>query len=616
MHYILARPRIAILFALLFAMSGILFVGHAQAATIAVTTTAMTSSPTECNLVDAVKAANTNIAVNACAAGDPLPATDNISLPAGTYNTALIDNMTLPDALLISESVHLTGADKAQTVLAFASNGTGAQLSYAPNTSTQNNFAISNLTLSGPAVGQLSAYFDLHMSDTTGSAISIDNVVCTNFDIYAISYGSSVNSLAITDAVFRSTAITVYQSDASTISTSLSDVDTKDINTSGSQVTFSSISRSTHNGDVTIKNSEFDGTDNFDPASMAIYNDNTGTSSKLNIINSRITGYGIGIGNYECTNLQNLYSVYLTNSSIGGTMNIGVDNQCGHLVIHNSTFHDIHGTAIIVRTNTINGNYVNGYTQHDSQVESYSSTYTRITADSQDTGTPLTGLLVLYAEQGSGHPEQTLETTSSLTLKHNTFAGNTLGATGAIVTVTDGTVLKDLILQNNAMEGLPLSGVFSVTNAPIVSGNMTTSSDYSGSYAAGFIVVPEFKLGQLGDNGGSDAIGVHGRLGNIQTMRPLYGSPLINGASSSAGLTTDQRNQPRFVLGAYDVGAVETTLAEYTADGGVWSSSGGLAAELVKTGARLTPYTLIAAGIIVIASLIYSSKRHTYRLYR
>ena len=56
--------------------------GTASASTINVNTTGP-SSPTRCNLTDAIRAATTNTRVNGCAAGQPAPTIDTIQLQAG-----------------------------------------------------------------------------------------------------------------------------------------------------------------------------------------------------------------------------------------------------------------------------------------------------------------------------------------------------------------------------------------------------------------------------------------------------------------------------------------------------------------------------------------------------
>lgn len=72
------------------AVSAALASGFAQAATITVTTTADGSVPAECTLRDAIAAANTNAAVNACAAGDP--GQDQIVFAPGVAGTIALTN--------------------------------------------------------------------------------------------------------------------------------------------------------------------------------------------------------------------------------------------------------------------------------------------------------------------------------------------------------------------------------------------------------------------------------------------------------------------------------------------------------------------------------------------
>src|SRR5881394_2650265 len=72
----------------------------AQAARIDVNTTVQTrgNNDGDCSLGEAIVAANTNAAVDGCAAGDLEPAVDVISVPAGDYvlSAADVDGAGLP----------------------------------------------------------------------------------------------------------------------------------------------------------------------------------------------------------------------------------------------------------------------------------------------------------------------------------------------------------------------------------------------------------------------------------------------------------------------------------------------------------------------------------------
>jgi hypothetical protein len=77
----------------------------------------------------------------------------------------------------------------------------------------------------------------------------------------------------------------------------------------------------------------------------------------------------------------------------------------------------------------------------------------------------------------------------------------------------------------------------------------TPIANSGGTVNAVGVIVADPTLGALADNGGPTL-----------THLPLLGSPAIDGGSDAAavaaGLTVDQRGQPRF-LGTVDIGAVE-----------------------------------------------------------
>lgn len=69
-----------------------------------------------CTLREAVEAANTNLAVDACPAGEALPVVDVVGLPLGSYT------LSLPDPIDITEDVDIFGADQTVTDLTGSGN--------------------------------------------------------------------------------------------------------------------------------------------------------------------------------------------------------------------------------------------------------------------------------------------------------------------------------------------------------------------------------------------------------------------------------------------------------------------------------------------------------------
>ncbi len=94
----------------------VLAAARAQGATIVVDTTADDLDVNaNCTLREAIEAANTNVAVDGCTAGEASPTIDRIEIPAGVYNLTIQTPGSVEDAnqegdLDISEEVDIVGA--------------------------------------------------------------------------------------------------------------------------------------------------------------------------------------------------------------------------------------------------------------------------------------------------------------------------------------------------------------------------------------------------------------------------------------------------------------------------------------------------------------------------
>jgi CSLREA domain-containing protein len=97
--------------------------------------------------------------------------------------------------------------------------------------------------------------------------------------------------------------------------------------------------------------------------------------------------------------------------------------------------------------------------------------------------------------------------------------------------------------------GPDVSGVFTSQGNNLI-GEADGSSGWVSSDRTGTMAKPlNAGLAPLGDYGGP-----------TQTMPPLYGSPAIDAGNTKlvpAGLTTDQRGQPRLFHGQVDIGAYQ-----------------------------------------------------------
>ncbi len=125
----------------------------AQAATITVnTTTDEVNSDGDCSLREAIIAANTDMAVDACPAGN---GADTIILPAGTYVLTIVganENAAHTGDLDITKDLVLVGAGKASTIL----DGNG--LDYVIETHSSANTRVSDVTITGGSPAGMRAY--------------------------------------------------------------------------------------------------------------------------------------------------------------------------------------------------------------------------------------------------------------------------------------------------------------------------------------------------------------------------------------------------------------------------------------------------------------------------
>lgn len=544
------------------------FGSSAHAATITVTTTALTAMPSDCTLQDALDAASMNNAVNGCSAGDAFPAMDVINLPAGTFDIS--SNYNIHPL----ESVSIRGAGISATTIKNTS------INPDPDNVLGRVFELRNLTISTSG---------LTIYDSVGT-LTLDHVLldAVSVDIIQFTLGVSTNFTNVRGV--NGTTIYAY-----------ADVDTP--------------------GNLLIRSSEFDGGGANYPM---ITHMNIRANARADIENTTITNYQEGVLNQECApGGLTPNSLYITDSMIGGgDMEVGAQNNCGHMVISKTTFHDITGAAILASANYEPNDRTNGVpdTCHaiaSSHLEVYNSTLTGITVSGTYTGqwlglnnddiTPVdySGAITIDGRLNPACPDSTQATSTDLTVVHTTAANNTFSNTGsATIGVTNGVSLRNLRLRNNAFQGAALTGNFSATGTVDVGGNFTTAT-YSGpvAFASSFTMVSNFLLGPLQDNGGV-ALGVDGAAGRVLTMRPLAGSLLID-AAPSAGLTTDQRGTARSLMARYDIGAVEVTIAEFTADGGVYVPP---VARLAETGESWIPGLVSAAGALSLSFAVFGYK--------
>lgn len=150
----------------------------AQAGTVirVTTTTDELNTDGDCSLREAVQAANTNLAVDACPAGSS-DSTDEIVIPAGTYTLSVLgasENDGLTGDLDITESVNLVGSGTTGTVL------NANHIDRVLEVSGLTTVMISRLTITGgtaPIEGSQSRGGGLLVK---GSTVTLDRVTVRN----------------------------------------------------------------------------------------------------------------------------------------------------------------------------------------------------------------------------------------------------------------------------------------------------------------------------------------------------------------------------------------------------------------------------------------------------
>ncbi len=146
-----------------------------RAATIDVNTTLdFDDNDATCSLREAIDAANANVPVGGCAAGDPEPAVDTINVPAGTY---VLDYSAEVNGIVIRSSVAIVGLGAAPTDTVIDGNDDDRVFALDGGDGTI-SVAISNVTITGGSAEDEDGggiYVDGDATLSLSNSVVIDN---------------------------------------------------------------------------------------------------------------------------------------------------------------------------------------------------------------------------------------------------------------------------------------------------------------------------------------------------------------------------------------------------------------------------------------------------------
>ena len=495
-----------------------------------------------CQLSEAIRAANTNLAVDGCVAGSAAPAVDIIMIPAGTYTFTAVDHFVsffsmnalfgLPD---INEAVNLQGGGAASTMLERSSaGGTPTFLAITVNSGT-GPVTINDLTFrnfGGPASldGGLITVFAAPL--VINNSVLENNVIASGSATAGIAMPFACQTITINNSTFQNNTNTlggngtvlgggpgfIGQGACGTITVSNSTFANNQVtNGGGGAIAFGA-------GTLTISNSLFIG--------------NTATQS-----GGAISSAGVN-GNQGAITISNSHFSG-NNSFAGGAISTGQDIT---LVVQGSTF--------------------SNNTARDAGAITHQSIRPLGITNSTFSGNSS------FAEGGAILINTTNAPPTLVNLSNVTIVGNSSAAGGGGGLSWDGTIS----IRNSIVAGsFPLDFFGTPGRRNLISdGHNVFGEASSVNYTpgtgdqVGTAANPLNPLvGGLANNGSTVMAGsnVGGQTPQVvQTMGLLTGSPALNmgdpgvpGSGSPACEATDQRGiaRPQPVGGVCDVGAFE-----------------------------------------------------------
>ena len=476
----------------------------------------------DCTLREAIIAANTNAAVDACTAGDA--GSDTITVPAGVFllsRTGTGENAANTGDLDITEELTINGAGLSSTFID-GGDGTLATPDRVFDVISGSVVTFRDLTIengNSPAAGggilNATAALTLERSRLQANVATGSGGGLSSF---------STEALTITDSTISGNKAGTYAGgiDGNSITT----------NISGSTIADNIALGANNGGGVTN--------------SAAVGSQTTVTNSTIR--GNRAATYSGGIESYSIV-------TEISGSTISD--NIALANNDGGVVTNSSAV----GSRTTVTDTTISGNIAGTYA---GGFESYART-------TQISGSTITDNIALANNDG-GVVTNSSAADSSTTVTDTTISGNTAGTYAggfesyAIVTeISDCTISDNVALANND------GGV--VTNSSAVGSRTaiartTISGNTAGTYAGGFESYA--RTTEVSDSTISGNIALVNQSGGMVTNSGVVGSQttLVN--------TTVSGNTAGTYAGGLETYADATTLTNVTLHGNSAPTSGGI----------------------------------------
>jgi len=544
----LAHPRILTSAAAILALMAAVGNGQpAYAATITVNTTMdELNSDGDCSLREAITAANTDAAVDACPAGS---GADTITVPAGTYTLSIAG---------VDEDDSATGDLDVTDDLTI--NGAGAGSTVIDGGALDRVFHIQSgvsLEMSGVAVQNGSANIGGGIFNDTGGTLTLADVTVSGNT--AASFGGGVDNsgtATLTNVTLSGNTanygggVDNYNGTATLINSTIS----------GNTATAAGGGIFTDGGTATLTNSTVSGnTANY---GGGIFNLNTATLTNVTVSgNTASSSSGGGIYNAGGT-----ATLTLTDSTVSGNSaefggGGGIRNSGGTATLTNSTVNgntaDFGGGIFNLDTATLTNVTVSGNTATNCgggiHNEGGTATLANVTVSGNaaiQRGGGICNYLATATLINSTVSGNTAinegggiynSGPATLTLTNGTVAGNGAGLGGGIYNGIGDVYLTNTIVADS-LSGGGCSGPGLITSQ----GHNLASDGSCGLTGTGDLPNADPVLGPLANNGGP-----------TKTHALLPGSPAID--AGAACPATDQRGVTRPQGGACDIGAYELT---------------------------------------------------------